>query len=191
MRANPRALTSQFHAAQSMAAQSDALALLARAELDGLTAGPRAEEVAIAQAQVDIAQAALDQLVVQRQKMTLTAPISGMVTSLSVRNGENVQPGAKLMTVANLDNMRLTLYVPNTQVGRVQVGQRVLVTVDGLPGKTLEGRVYFISSRAEYTPAAVQTKDERAKMVFMIKVSMDNPAHTLKPGMAADAVVLE
>ncbi len=191
MRANPRALTSQLHAAQAMQAQADAMVLLAKAELDGLAAGPRAEEVAIAQAQVDIAQAALDQLIVQRQKMTLTAPIAGLVTSLAVRNGENVQPGSKLLTVANLDTMRLTLYVPETQVGRVKVGQRVRVTVDGLAGQALEGRVYFISPRAEFTPAAVQTKDERAKMVFMMKVTVDNPSHALKPGMPADAAVVE
>ena len=189
MRANPLSLKSQLHAAQARLSQAEASVLMARAELDGLLAGPRPEEVAVAQAGLEQAQAALEQLRVQRQKMTLTAPISGQVAVLSVHGGENVQPGSKLMTLANLDDMRLTLYVPETQVGHVQVGQSVQVTVDGLPGRRFTGRVYFISPRAEFTPSAVQTKDERAKTVFMVKVRVDNPDHALKPGMPADAVV--
>ena len=191
MRANPLSLRTQLHAAQSQLAQAEAQVLLARADLDGLTAGPRVEEVAIAQAQVDLAQASLEQLQVQRQKMTLAAPIAGMVTSLPIRAGENVQPGTKLLTLANLGDIHLSLYVPESQLGRVRVGQSVNVTVDGLSGRTFAGKVYFISPRAEYTPASVQTKEERAKTVFMVKVQLANPDGALKPGMPADAVVLE
>ena len=191
MRANPLSLRSQLHAAEAQLNQAEALVLMARAELDGLLAGPRAEEVAIAQAQVDLAQAGLEQLQVMRDKMTLRAPIAGMVTALSVRGGENIQPGSKLLTLANLDDIHLSIYVPESQVGRVRVGQSVNVTVDGLPGKVTVGKIYFISPRAEYTPASVQTKEERAKTVFLVKVQLANPDRALKPGMPADAVVLE
>jgi HlyD family secretion protein len=185
MRANPISLRSQLHAAQAQLNQADASVRMARATLDGLLAGPRPQEIALAQAQVDIAQAALEQLQVQRDKMR--APAAGVVTSLPVRAGENVQPGAKLLTVADLESIQLTIYVPETQIGRVRVGQQVRVTVDGLPGRAFEGEVRFISSRAEFTPAAVQTKEERAKTVFLVRVRLPNPGHELKPGMPADA----
>jgi HlyD family secretion protein len=187
MRANPISLRSQLHAAQAQLNQADASVRMARATLDGLLAGPRPQEIALAQAQVDIAQAALEQLQVQRDKMSLRAPAAGVVTSLPVRAGENVQPGAKLLTVADLESIQLTIYVPETQIGRVRVGQQVRVTVDGLPGRAFEGEVRFISSRAEFTPAAVQTKEERAKTVFLVRVRLPNPGHELKPGMPADA----
>jgi HlyD family secretion protein len=189
MRANPISLKSQLHAAQAQLNQADASVLMARASLDGFLAGPRPEEVTLAQAQVDIAQAALEQLQVQRDKMSLRAPATGVVTSLPVRAGENVQPGAKLLTIADLESIHLTLYVPETQIGRVKVGQPVRVSVDGMPGRTFEGAVYFISPRAEFTPAAVQTKEERAKTVFLVRVRLPNPGHELKPGMPADATL--
>ena len=190
MRANPTSLKSQLHAAQARLDQADAAVLMARATLDGLLAGPRPQEIALTQAQVDQAQAALEQLQVQRDKMSLRAPAAGVVTSLPVRTGENVQPGAKLLTLADLESIQLTLYVPETQIGRVKVGQPVRVTVDGLPGRTFEGTVYFISPRAEFTPAAVQTKEERAKTVFLVRVKLSNPQHELKPGMPADATLV-
>jgi HlyD family secretion protein len=189
MRANPIALNSQLHAAQARLDQAEASVLMAAAALDGLLAGARPAETALAQAQVEQAQAALDQLMVQRDKMTLRAPSAGVVTSLPVRAGENVQPGAKLLTLADLESMHLTLYVPETQIGLVKVGQTARVTVDGMPSRVFEGTVYFISPRAEFTPASVQTKEERAKTVFLVRVRLPNPQHELKPGMPADATL--
>jgi HlyD family secretion protein len=190
MRANPIGLKSQLHAAQSRLEQADAAVLMAKATLDGLLAGARPQEIALARAQVDQAQAALEQLQVQREKMTLRAPAAGVVTSLPVRAGENVQPGAKLLTLSELDSIRLTLYVPETRIGRVRVGQSVSVAVDGVSGRTFEGTVTFISPRAEFTPAAVQTKEERAKTVFLVRVKLPNPGRDLKPGMPADATLV-
>jgi HlyD family secretion protein len=189
MRANPISLKSELHAAQARLNQADAAVLMARSTVDSLLAGPRPQEVALAQAQADQAQAALEQLQVQRDKMTLRAPAAGVVTSLPVRSGENVQPGAKLLTLADLQSIQLTLYVPETQIGHVRVGQLVRVTVDGLPGRVFEGAVYFISPRAEFTPASVQTKEERAKTVFLVRVRLPNPQLELKPGMPADATL--
>jgi HlyD family secretion protein len=84
----------------------------------------------------------------------------------------------------------LTLYVPETRIGRVRVGQSVSVAVDGVSGRTFEGTVTFISPRAEFTPAAVQTKEERAKTVFLVRVKLPNPGRDLKPGMPADATLV-
>lgn len=189
MRANPIQLNAQLHAAQAGYAQAAAAVEIAQANLDGVLASATKEQIAIAEAQVLQAEAALEQLLVQRDKMTLRAPSAGLVTALPVRVGENVQPGNQLLTLANLDAVHLTLYVPETQIGRVKVGQRVRVTVDGLPGRTFNGEVYFIASQSEFTPTTVQTKEERAKSVFMVKVRLANPDHALKPGMPADAVI--
>jgi len=189
LRDNPLALNAQVHAGQARLDQAQAAVNIAQAGLDGLNAGPTAEQIAIADAQVQQALAALDQLRTQRAKMSLRAPAAGIVTALSVRRGENVQPGAKLMSIANLDEMRFTLYVPETQIGRIKIGQKVQLKVDGLPDRPYEGQVYFISPQAEFTPATVQTADERAKTVFMVKARLANGDHTLKPGMFAEAVV--
>ncbi len=189
IRANPIQLNTQVHAAQARADQAEAAAELAQANLDVLLAGATKEQIAIAEAQLQQVQAALEQLQVQRDKMTLRAPMAGLVTALPVRVGENVQPGAKLLTLANLDTVHLTLYVPETQIGRVKMGQKVSVRVDGLPNRAFEGAVYFISPHAEFTPTTVQTQEERAKTVFLVKVRLANPGHALKPGMPADAVI--
>ncbi|MCX7839422.1 MAG: efflux RND transporter periplasmic adaptor subunit [Anaerolineae bacterium] len=189
MRANPIQLNAQLHAAQAGYAQAVAAVEIAQANLDKVLAGATKEQIAIAEAQVLQAEAVLEQLQVQRNKMTVRAPSAGIVTALPVRIGENVQPGTTLLTLANLDTVHLTLYVPETQIGRVKVGQRARVTVDGLPGRSFDGQVYFIASQPEFTPTTVQTKEERAKTVFMVKVRLANPDHVLKPGMPADAVM--
>jgi len=189
MRANPIQLNAQIHAAEARAEQGVAAVELAQANLDALLAGATKEQIAIAEAQAQQAQAALEQLAAQRDKMTLRAPMDSIVTALPVRVGENVQPGTKLLTLANLDTVHLTLYVPETQIGRVRVGQKVRVTVDGLPGRAFEGQVYFVSPHAEFTPTTAQTQEERAKTVFQVKVRLANPEHALKPGMPADAVI--
>ena len=103
--------------------------------------------------------------------------------------GEVASPGAVLMTVANLDEVTLTLYIAEDKIGRVKVGQGVEVRVDSYPGEVFEGEVSYISSEAEFTPKNVQTKEERVSMVFAVKVRIGNEGHKLKPGMPADAVI--
>jgi len=191
MRNNPLALNAQVHTAQNRVTQAEAAVAVAQAGLDGVQAGPTTEQIAIAQAQVQQAQAALDQLQTQREKMSLRAPAAGVVTSVGVQRGENVQPGSKLMTIANLDEMRFTLYVPETQIGLIKIGQQVQLKVDGLPNRPYQGAIYFISPQGEFTPTTVQTAEERAKTVFMVKARLANPDHTLKPGMFAEATLLE
>lgn len=191
IRANPLAIDAQVHAAQARYDQAVAGVELAQANLDGLLAGATPEEIAIAEAQLQQVEAALEQLRVQRDKMTLRAPIAGQVLALPVKVGETVQPGSKLLTLANLDTVYLTLYVPETQIGQIRTGQPVSVRVDGLPGRTFAGQVVFIASEAEFTPTTVQTKEERTQTVFRVKVRLANPEHLLKPGMPADAVIVE
>jgi HlyD family secretion protein len=189
LRDNPLALGSQVHMAQGqydLAVEGVAVAL---AELDELQAGPTPEEVAVAQAQVGQARVAVSLLKTQMDKMTLRSPMNGVVTSVSVHAGEAALSGSTLLTVANLDEVKLTIYVPEDELGRVYLGQVVEVEVDSFPGRAFVGTVSYISQQAEFTPKNVQTEKERVNMVFAVKVRLPNPEHLLKPGMPADAIL--
>ncbi len=147
------------------------------------------EEVAVAEAQVARAEAASAVLQAQIDKMTLLAPIDGMVTSRSAHAGEAAIAGATLLTVAELDEVNLTIYVPEDKLNRVYLGQAVEVQVDSYPGRVFTGTVSYISQQAEFTPRNVQTQEQRVNMVFAVKVRLPKPEHLLKPGMPADAVI--
>ena len=107
----------------------------------------------------------------------------------SVQEGEMAIPSQSLLTIANLDEVRLTIYIPETQIASVKVGQKVSVHVDSFPARTFTGQVTFIAPQAEFTPRNTQTQDERARLVFAIKVTITNTDHALKPGMPADAEI--
>jgi len=189
MKEKPLVLDAQVNAAWAEYQAAQAAVEMAKAELEALEAGPTEEEVAVAQAQVAKAEAALGVLEVQLDKLTLRSPTEGLVTGRMVQVGEMAVPGTSLMTVADLDEVTLTVYIPEDEIGRVKVGQTVEVSVDSFPGKVFEGQVSYIASEAEFTPKNVQTKEERVNMVFAVKVKVPNPEHELKPGMPADAVI--
>ncbi len=187
LKENPISLRAQVHAAQAQYEVAAAAAEVAQAALASLKAGATPEEIAAAQAQVEQAEAALGLLEVQLEKMTLKAPLSGLVTSRSVQIGETASPGAVLLTLADLDRVELTVFIPENRLGEIHLGQKVTVEVDSFPGKGYQGEVVYISSEAEFTPRNVQTKEERVNTVFAVKVRLLNPEHELKPGMPADA----
>jgi HlyD family secretion protein len=189
MKEKPLALNAQVNAAWAEYQATQAAVEMAQARLEDLEAGPTEEEVAVAQAEVARAEAALGVLEVQLDKLTLRSPTAGLVTGRMVQVGEMAVPGASLMTVADLDEVTLTVYIPEDEIGRVKVGQAVEVSVDSFPGEVFEGRVSYIASEAEFTPKNVQTQKERVNMVFAVKVKVPNPKHELKPGMPADAVI--
>ena len=191
MKEKPLVLNAQVNAAWAEYQTAQAAVEMAQAGLEALEAGPTEEEVAVAQAEVARAKAALGVLEVQLEKLTLRSPTGGLVTGRTVQVGEMAVPGASLMTVADLDEVTLTVYIPEDEIGRVKVGQAAEVSVDSFPGKVFEGRVSYIASEAEFTPKNVQTKEERVNMVFAVKVKAPNPEHQLKPGMPADAVIKE
>jgi multidrug resistance efflux pump len=103
--------------------------------------------------------------------------------------GELAAPGIALITLADLDQVTLTVYVPENRLGYIQIGQAVEVAVDSFPDRVFVGRVTRIANEAEFTPRNVQTEEERVNMVFAVEVSIPNPDHALKPGMPADAVI--
>jgi HlyD family secretion protein len=190
-RADPLTLQAQANAAKAQYEIATAAVGLAQAQVDGLQVGATPEQVAAVEAQVEIARAALDALRVQVDKFVLQAPILGLVLERPVHVGEVALPGSPLLTLADLDRVTLTVYVPEDQLGRVQLGQLVSVMVDAYPDRTFTGKVAFIASQAEFTPKNVQTREERVNMVFAVKVRLPNPDHALKPGMPADAVLVD
>ncbi len=190
MRDRPIALNTTVNQARAQYEQAAAAAEVGQASLDALLARPTEEEIARAQAQVSQAEAALGILQVQLEKMTLHSPLSGLVSNRSIHVGETASPGATLMTVADLDEVELTVYIPENRYGRIQLGQPVSVEVDSFPGKVYEGKVTYISSQAEFTPRNVQTQEERVSTVFAVKILIPNPDHDLKPGMPADATIV-
>ncbi len=130
-------------------------------------------------------------LELQLDKMTLRSPLDGVVGRRSIHVGEVVSPGSTLMVVTQLEQAELTLYVPEQQIGRVKVGQKVDVRVDSFPGESFPGEVTFINSKAEFTPRNVQTQRDRMNLVFAVKVKIPNPDLRLKPGMPADATIVQ
>lgn len=128
-------------------------------------------------------------LELQLDKMSIRSPMDGIVARRSLRTGEVASPGSTIMVVSNLDQVELTLYVPEREIGRVKPGQRAEVKVDSFPKESFPGLVTFIATRAEFTPRNVQTQQDRLSLVFAVKVRIPNPDLRLKPGMPADAVI--
>ncbi len=188
MRENPQALNAQVDAAEARYRTAEAVVRMIQAQLDALQAGATEEEIAAVEAQVAQAQAALDSLTVLRDKLTAVAPVGGLVLERSIRAGELAVPGTTLLTLGDLDEVTLKIYVPEDRLGQVLIGQQVEVRVDSFPERSFQGRVVVIANEAEFTPRNVQTPEERVNLVFAVDVSIPNPDHLLKPGMPADAV---
>ena len=185
LRANPLALQAQAHSAQAAYGQAAAAVQLAQARLAAAQAGPRPTEVAVAQAQVDQAAAALAQIQAQLARLTLTAPRTGIVLEQAARAGELAAPGVVLLRLADLDRVSLKVYIPAGQIGQVQIGQALSVTVDAYAGQVFTAHVTEIASTAEFTPKTVQNSADRANLVLAVTLSLDNADHRLKPGMPA------
>jgi len=152
--------------------------------------GPRKEDIEDVRAQVEQAQASLKLAEAQLSYTVLYAPISGMVLVKSGEMGEVVNPGTSILTLANIENVWLKAYIPETELSKVKWGQEVMVTTDLRPQKIYQGKISFISSQAEFTPKQIQTEKERVTLVYRIKVDIPNPDRELKPGMPADGKIL-
>lgn len=171
-------------------AQARASLAQAQERLALVTKGPRQETIDQARARLEQIKQALAVAETRLSYTTIVAPIGGVVLSENLEAGMYAAPGTPVVTVGDLVNLWLRAYISETDLGRVKVGQRVRVTTDTYPGKHYEGQVSFIASQAEFTPKNVQTEKERVKLVYRIKIDIQNPGMELKPGMPADAEVL-
>ncbi|HTO13494.1 MAG TPA: efflux RND transporter periplasmic adaptor subunit [Candidatus Binatia bacterium] len=159
----------------------------ARERVHLLRAGPRPEAVAAAEAQVAEAKAAATLARARLDDTRLTSPVTGLVLRKNMEVGETASPGTPILTLMDPHDIWLRAYVPETDIGRLKVGQPAAILVDAFPGRRFEGAISEIASEAEFTPKNVQTKKERVNLVFRIKIAAKNPAGVLKPGMPADA----
>ena len=163
----------------------------ARENVARLKKGARPEEIEASRAQVAAADAQIALLAKALSDAQVLAPVSGVVTQKLVDAGEIVMRGTPIVVVTDLDNAWANLFVPEPMVPRVKLGQPAKVVTDA-GGEGLSGKVTFVSPKAEFTPRNVQTAEERSKLVYRIKVTVDNRAGILKPGMPVDAeLVLE
>ncbi len=120
----------------------------------------------------------------------IASPIDGVVLEKNLEIGEIAFPGTPVLTVADIEETWIKIYVNETEMGRVKLGQKAVVTVDSFPDKEFRGNVVSISNKAEFTPKTIQTKDERVKLMFAVKIAVPNPNQDLKPGMPADASII-
>jgi HlyD family secretion protein len=173
---------------------------VAQERLSGLQTGDESPQVALAaaglaqaknaaqQAQdgVGQAQANLELLDAQLGKLEVRSPLAGVVLTRNVEPGEYVAPGGTALTVGQLSELTITVYVPEDRYGQIHLGQGAAVSVDSFPEDTFAGQVSYISDQAEFTPRNVQTVEGRSSTVYAIKLTVADPGGQLKPGMPAD-----
>jgi HlyD family secretion protein len=141
-----------------------------------------------AQDAVNQAEANLALLDAQLKKLPEYAPMDGVILTRNVEPGEFVQPGASAITMANLNELTITVYVPEDRYGEIKLGQQATVSVDSFPNETFNGTITFISGQAEFTPRNVQTVEGRSATVYAVKLKVNDPQGKLKIGMPADVV---
>ncbi|HLW47099.1 MAG TPA: efflux RND transporter periplasmic adaptor subunit [bacterium] len=173
----------------NQAAVNQAQAAIANAEAGYTVVAQRRQDLAAAQAQLVQAQAALRAAEIQLGYATVVSPINGVVLTKNVEQGEVVAAGGAIYTLVDPGDMWLRVFIPEDQIGRVRLGQQAEITVDTFAGRQFSAHVSEISSQAEFTPGNVQTKEDRVKLVFGVKLQIDNLYGALKPGMPADATI--
>lgn len=166
--------------------QTEAALNTAQANYDLVAAGARPQQIDAAQAQVDAAQAALDILDIQIGKLTITAPIDGVVLERAIEPGEIAAAGSTVILLGDLSSLTLTVYVPEDQYGIIALGDTFSVSVDSYPDVTFHATVTRVADQAEFTPRNVQTTQSRMSTVYAIELSVDDPQGLLRPGMPAD-----
>jgi HlyD family secretion protein len=150
-----------------------------------LKAGSRTEEIDAARARLAAGDARLAILAQQIADARLTSPVTGVVTEKVAEAGELLQVGSVVCVITDLTDPWLEVYVGEPDLSRVRLGQPAEVATDD--GQLRTGRITFIASEAEFTPKNVQTRDERVKLVYKLKIGLDNKDGLFKPGMPAEA----
>ncbi len=163
---------------------------LAEARLGWQRIDARKAEIAALEAQLAQARAALAEATSTLADLTITAPASGVVTTRIADLGEVVSAGFPLFEIVDLDRLYLQVYIPEKEIGKVRLGLPARIFTDAFPDEPFPATVRYVASRAEFTPKEVQTPDERVKLVYAVKLHLDeNPDHRLTPGLPADAVI--
>jgi len=180
----------QMDDAKAQADRTKAILAAAEQNLTKLEKGSRAEEIHLAETQVAQAESRLALTEKSVVDCVITSSVDGVVTTRIHEEGEFVPIGVPLITVSRLDEVWLAVYVPETALGGVKIGQKARIKIDGHPD-FFEGKVTYISPIAEFTPRNVQTPDERAKLVYRVKITLVNQEGIFKPGLPADGFLTE
>ena len=159
------------------------------AENNRLEIRKREQELPLRRAEIDRAAANLALIDTQIADTVAVSPVDGVVLVKSAEPGEILPAGTPVLAIGDIGHPWLRAYIGETDYGRVKLGTRARVTTDSYPDKSYEGRVSFISSEAEFTPKQIQTREERVKLVYRIKIDLANPDQELKSNMPADAVL--
>ncbi len=167
-----------------------ARAALKMAQANALEMKRREQDLATRRAEIARARASVALIDSQLADTIAISPVDGVVLVKAADVGEVLAPGTTVVTVGDIDHPWLRGYVNETDLGKVKLGAQAKVTTDSYPGKVYQGRVTFISSEAEFTPKQIQTEQERVKLVYRIKIEMDNPRRELKSNMPADAEIV-
>ena len=178
-----------YEVAKSRLTESESVLKLAQGNLARIDAAKQDIETSIAQ--INASRAAFNQASIQLGYTQLKSPMDGIVTSRNIEPGETVNAGREIITISDLSRVDLKIFVDETEIGKIKPNQKVEVRVDTFPGKSYAGYVSFISPEGEFTPKIIQTKKERVKLVYLVKVSIVNPNFELKAGMPADALLAQ
>ncbi len=162
-----------------------------QAQLDKLLGGARSQELQAADASRRAAEAQVRTLDARLEDRELRSPVNGVVLHRISEPGEVARPGETLLVLGETSRPYIDVYVAEGDVGRVKVGTRVQVALDGLPGRTFAGTVRSVSDEAEFTPKNVQTADQRARLVFRTRVDIDDPQGETHPGMPGHVLLPE
>ncbi len=165
--------------------QAAARAKQAEANAHLVVAGPREEDIRVAQAQVTAAQGRLDQIQNALDELTIKAPRPARIESLDLRPGDLLAPAMPAATLLEDGQLYVRIFVPESLIGHILVGQDVPINVDSFPGKSFKGKVEYVSGVGEYSPRNLQTADERADQVFATRIAVAEGASELRAGMAA------
>ena len=159
----------------------------ARVRLNLLESGSRPQQVNAARVEVERSKAVLKATEAVLEDLKIIAPIDGKVLSRNYEAGEYVNPGTPVVTIADLSDMWIRVYIPTDDLPHIKLGQEVTFTVSG-GDEIFAGIIEEIASKGEYTPKTIQTKQERANIVFGVKIRVQDTGGVLKPGMPADVV---
>ncbi len=165
-------------------------AALKMAEANELELKRRTQEVSARRAEIERERAQIAVIDSQLEDTIAVSPIEGVVLVKAADVGEVLAPGTTVVTIGDVNHPWLRGYIGERDLGRVKLGTKARITSDSYPGKVYWGRVSFISSEAEFTPKQIQTQEERVKLVYRIKIDVENPQHELKLNMPVDAEIL-
>ncbi len=183
------AATEQYaDAARAALTQADRQLAQARLGLQRIEA--QRHQLAAIEAQLEQARAVVADVQSVMADLTIAAPAAGVIMTRMSDAGEVVPAGAPLFTLVDLHRLYLKVYVPESQIGRVRLGVPARVFTDAFPDRPFAATVRYIATRAEFTPKEVQTPDERVKLVYAVRLYLDeNPDQRLTPGLPADAII--